>query len=145
MHKIVSLPAIAAAMLFGLITAPVVAEETVTVGMVGQANSVKWPIYIGLAKGMFEQHGLALDLISVQSNAGAQQQLTVGALDVQVSSGIVDPIRAVSQGANIAIAAIDGQAGPYVLLAKPEITSIEQLKGRVISVGGATDAKFSIV
>jgi ABC-type nitrate/sulfonate/bicarbonate transport system substrate-binding protein len=67
------------------------------------------------------------------------QQITSGSLDVSISTGLVDPMRAIGMGAPIAIVRIEIQAPPYVLLAKPSIKSIAELKGKVISLGGPKD------
>ena len=76
-------------------------------------------------------------MVFVQANAGVIQQLTVDAVNVSVGSGLVDPIRAVDKGAPLAIVRIEMQRPPYALLAKPAIKSIKDLKGKIVSVGGA--------
>ena len=67
------------------------------------------------------------------------QQVTAGSLDVSISTGLADPLRAVGMGAPIAIVRIEVQAPPYDLVAKPGIKSIKDLKGKVISLGGPKD------
>src|SRR6202012_6058074 len=67
------------------------------------------------------------------------QQVTAGSLGVSVSTGLADPLRAVGMGAPIAIARIEVQVPPYDLVAKPGIAGIKDLKGKVISLGGAKD------
>ena len=56
-----------------------------------------------------------------------------------MSTGLVDPIRAADQGAALGIARFEMQAPPYAMMAKPGIKSLKELKGKVISVGGAKD------
>jgi ABC-type nitrate/sulfonate/bicarbonate transport system substrate-binding protein len=56
-----------------------------------------------------------------------------------MSTGLVDPIRAIEQGAAAAITRFEVQAPPYVMMAKSSIKSLAELKGKVISVGGAKD------
>ena len=56
-----------------------------------------------------------------------------------MSTGLVDPIRAIDQGAPIAIVRFEAQAPPYALLAKPNIKTLSDLKGKLISLGGAKD------
>jgi ABC-type nitrate/sulfonate/bicarbonate transport system substrate-binding protein len=56
-----------------------------------------------------------------------------------MSTGLVDPIRAIDQGAAIALTRFEVQAPPYALLAKSSIKSLKDLKGTVISVGGPKD------
>src|SRR6266516_1613698 len=113
--------------------------ETVTVGLVGAISSTHWPIYIGLTKGYFAAEDLKLDLVFIQSSAGLVQQLTAGSLDLALSTGLADPIRAIDKGSPIAIVRIEMQAPPYALLAKPAIKRWPELKGKTISIGGPKD------
>jgi ABC-type nitrate/sulfonate/bicarbonate transport system substrate-binding protein len=115
------------------------AAETILVGSVGSASANLWPVTVGDRKGFFAAEGITIDMVYIQANAGVIQQLTVDAVNVSVGSGLVDPIRAVDKGAPVAIARIEMQRPPYTLLAKPAIKSIKDLKGRIVSVGGAKD------
>jgi NitT/TauT family transport system substrate-binding protein len=67
------------------------------------------------------------------------QQLSAGSLDMSMSTGIVDPIRAIDQGAAIALTRFEVQVPPYALLAKSSIKSLRDLKGKIVSVGGPKD------
>ncbi len=123
-----------------LAVAPVAqAADKVVAGTVGSASALLWPYYIGKDKGFFTEAGLDLDVIFIPSSAAVQQQLTAGALDIAMSTGLIDPIRAITKGAAVALVRIDGQTPPYSLLAKPEIKSLKELKGKTISVGGLAD------
>src|SRR4029079_15262625 len=55
------------------------------------------------------------------------------------NSGLVDPIRAVDKGAPVAMLRIEMQAPPYSLIGKPNLKGLAELKGKIISVGGAKD------
>lgn len=122
-----------------VVLAPVAKAETVTVGLVGAVSSTHWPIYIGLTKGYYAAEDLQPDLVFIQSSAALSQQLTAGSLDVALSTGLADPIRAIDKGAAIAIVRIEMQAPPYALLAKPAIKRWTDLKGKTISIGGPKD------
>src|SRR5215467_7136659 len=113
--------------------------ETVTVGLVGAISSTHWPIYIGLTKGYFAAEDVKLDPVFIQSSAALVQQLTAGSIDLALSTGLADPIRAIDKGAPIAIVRIEMQAPPYALLAKPDIKRWTDLKGKTISIGGPKD------
>ena len=56
-----------------------------------------------------------------------------------MSTGLVDPIRAIDKGAPIAIVRLEAQSPPYALVAKSTIKSLKDLKGKVISLGGPKD------
>jgi len=113
--------------------------ETITAGLVGAVSSTHWPVYIGLTEGYFAAADLKLDLVFVQPSAALAQQLTAGSLDVALSTGLADPIRAIDKGSSIAVVRIEMQAPPYTLLAKPAIKRWHDLKGKTISIGGPKD------
>ena len=115
------------------------AAEAVTIGTVGQASANLWPVFIGLNKGFFAAENLKIDVVYVQSSAQLVQQITAGSLDICMSTGLVDPMRAIGMGASIAIVRVEVQAPPYALIAKPAIKSLKELKGKVISLGGPKD------
>ncbi len=118
---------------------PAGAMETVIAGAVGSASANLWPIYVGINKSLFAAEGMKVDLVFSQANTGTIQQLTVDALNVSIGSGLVDPIRAIDKGAPLAIVRIEAQRPPYAVLGKPGIKSLRELKGKVVSVGGAKD------
>jgi NitT/TauT family transport system substrate-binding protein len=123
-----------------LLQAPAVrAADSVSIGTVGSASANLWPVFIGVKKGFFEAANLKIDVVYVQSSANLVQQLTAGSLDIVMSTGLVDPIRAIDQNAGIAIIRFEAQAPPYALVSKASIKKLADLKGKVISVGGAKD------
>jgi NitT/TauT family transport system substrate-binding protein len=115
------------------------AADTVVVGTVGSASANLWPVFIGLNKGMFAEKDIKVDLVYMQSSAAIVAQLTAGSLEVTMSTGLVDPIRAVEKGSPIAIVRFESQSPPYALVAKPNIKNLRDLKGKLISIGGAKD------
>src|SRR5262245_13310667 len=113
--------------------------QTVTAGLVGAVSSTHWPVYIGLKKGYYAAENIKLDLVFIQSSANLVQQLTAGSLDVALSTGLADPIRAIDKGGAIRSSHSEIQAPPYSLMAKPGIKTWGDLKGKVISIGGPKD------
>jgi NitT/TauT family transport system substrate-binding protein len=114
-------------------------EEKLTFGTVGQASANMWPTLIGMEKGFYAAEGIKPDIVYVQSSAALVQQVTAGSLDISISTGLVDPLRAVGMGAPIAVLRLEVQAPPYDLVAKPSINSLADLKGKLISLGGPKD------
>ncbi len=114
-------------------------EEKLTFGTVGQASANMWPTLIGIQKGFFAAEGIKPDILYVQSSAALVQQLTAGSLDISISTGLVDALRAIRMGAAIAIVRLEVQAPPYDLVAKPGIRSLADLRGKLISLGGPKD------
>src|SRR5579872_4585302 len=114
--------ALTAVLLACAVAAPArAAEENITFGTVGQASANMWPTLIGIQKGFFAAEGLKPDIVYVQSSAALVQQVTAGSLGLSISTGLVDPLRAVGMGAQVAVLRIEVQAPPYDLVAKPSI------------------------
>jgi ABC-type nitrate/sulfonate/bicarbonate transport system substrate-binding protein len=122
-----------------LAVAPASAEDTVTIGTVGSPSANLWPLFVGIEKGFYTAEKVKPDLVYIQSSAAVIQQLSAGSLDMSMSTGIVDPLRAIDQGAAIALTRFEVQVPPYALLAKPSIKSLQDLKGKIVSVGGPKD------
>jgi NitT/TauT family transport system substrate-binding protein len=116
-----------------------IAADTVSVGSVDATSANLWPLHIAIKNGYFDDAGIKIDLVFAQSNASVIQQLAAGSYSIAPSAGIVDPIRAIDKGAPVALVRIVIQAPPYALLAKPDIKTIEGLKGKTIIVGGSAD------
>ena len=113
------------------------ADKVIAGSLGGQAPL--WAIYVAVHKGFFVAEDLDLELNFAQSGAAVTQQLTGASLDVALSVGITDPIRAIAKGAPLALIRIVGNAAPYVLIGKPELKSIADLKGKTISTGADND------
>jgi NitT/TauT family transport system substrate-binding protein len=130
-----------AAALCGLcssVRAPV-AAETIQTGMISAPNAAGWPWYIGIEKGLFAAAGINLNLIYAPTASGLVQQLAAGSLAIVGDAGVVEPIHAVERGAPVALLRIVGRVSPYEMLAKPDIPSIKDLKGKTICIGGLLD------
>jgi NitT/TauT family transport system substrate-binding protein len=116
-----------------------IAAETIVTGMIGAANAVGWPWYIGIQKGYFAEQGLNLDVVYVPTASGLVQQLSAGSLDLVGDVGAVEPVHAAEKGAPVGLIRIIGQISAYEMLAKPSIASIKDLKGKTICIGGLVD------
>ena len=118
---------------------PIKAAETISTGMIGAANAVGWPWYIGIQKGFFSDAGITLDIIYVPTASGLVQQLSAGSLDMVADVGVVEPIHAVEKGAPVGLLRIVGQVSAYEMMAKPTIATVKDLKGKTICIGGLVD------
>src|SRR6516225_6322886 len=114
------------------------AAETLTMVTTGKGSAQQWPIFIAIAEGYMAQHGVTLDLVATSSTAAATQQLAAGSANIG-SGGLTDPLRAIAKGAPISLLRIETQVPPYSLWAKPTIKSVAELRGKLISLGGAKD------
>jgi ABC-type nitrate/sulfonate/bicarbonate transport system substrate-binding protein len=115
------------------------AADTVQVGSVDATSASLWPLHAAIKNGYFAAENIKVDLVFAQSNASVIQQLAAGSYNIAPSAGMVDPIRAASKGAPVALIRIVIPAPPYALLAKPAVNKIEDLKGKTIIIGGPKD------
>jgi ABC-type nitrate/sulfonate/bicarbonate transport system substrate-binding protein len=136
--KFVQLAAVTLAAALSLPVAPK-AADTVQVGSVDATSASLWPLHAAIKNGYFDAENIKIDLVFAQSNASVIQQLAAGSFNVAPTAGMVDPIRAASKGAPVALIRIVIQAPPYALLAKPAISKIEDLKGKTLIIGGPKD------
>lgn len=118
---------------------PAMAADEIQTGFVGSPTASGWPWFVGMAKGWFAEAGIQLNPVYVQSAPGIVQQVSAGSLDIVSGTGLTDPIYAIDKGAPIAIARIITQANPYALVARKDIHSIKELKGKTIVIGGLAD------
>jgi hypothetical protein len=129
-------------MMFSMTSGPAAqmaqAADKVIAGSLG-GQAPLWAIYVAVHKSFFAREGVDLELNFAQSGAAVTQQLTAASLDVALSVGITDPIRAIDKGASLALIRVIGNAAPYVLIGKPGLKSIADLKGKIISVGADND------
>jgi ABC-type nitrate/sulfonate/bicarbonate transport system substrate-binding protein len=113
------------------------ADKIVAGTLGGQAPL--WPFYIAVHKGFFAAEGIDLELNFAHSGVAVIQQLTAGSLDVALSVGITEPIHAIDKGAPLALIRVVGDAAPYVLMGKPGLKTIADLKGKTVSISRVGD------
>jgi NitT/TauT family transport system substrate-binding protein len=113
------------------------AETTITFGLVAKL-AIQWPIYVAIEKGLFEKAGVKMDLVVAGGSARSAQQLAAGALHIG-EAGLPDLIRPIDQGAPIKIISYEVAEPPYKLIARKEIKTIADLKGKKVMIGGSKD------
>ena len=115
------------------------ASEKLSIGLIGSPDSGGWLYYIGAAKGYFSAVGIEPDFVYVPTAPGLMQQLVAGSVDIVGVDGVVEPIHAVAKGAKVAILRMISGTTPYEVIAKPSITSVKDLVGKTICIGGLMD------
>ncbi len=118
--------------------APAKAAGPIQMGLLGAANAVEWPYYIGQHQKFFADAGVDLQIIYVPSAGSMVQQLSSGSLDIG-DVGAVEPIHGVAHGAPVAILRITEAVSPYDIVGKPSVSSIKDLKGKTFVIGGLVD------
>jgi NitT/TauT family transport system substrate-binding protein len=115
------------------------AAETITLGVIRGIPTINWPLYIAKDEGMFKAEGLDVQPIGVGFAYEITQQVIGGSLNMG-SVGLIEPVVAASKGAHVAIVREEGALPPFILIAKPSIKSISDLKGKTVSLGGVNDS-----
>ncbi|HEX4194936.1 MAG TPA: ABC transporter substrate-binding protein [Stellaceae bacterium] len=113
--------------------------QTIATGAINAPSPLGWPFFIALAKGMFASKGLALDITYTNSAPNLLQQTSAGSFDFAMSTGLVDPIRAIDKGGPVSIVLVEVTAAPYELMGKAAVKNLAGLKGKNIAVGGLND------
>jgi len=119
------------------------AAETLRVGKAVSGPFDFIPLDIGMAKGFFAAHGVAVEEVDFSGSAKLQQALGAGAIDVGLGSG--PELAFVAKGnSDLAIAAFAGPPDSQVLVVKADgpVRVAADLKGKKIgvsTVGSLTD------
>lgn len=120
------------------VAVPAKAADTIQMGLLGAANAVEWPYYVGLHEKFFSDAGIDLQVIYVPSPASLVQQLSSGSLDI-CDIGAVEPIHGAAHGAPVAILRISEAVSPYDIVGKSSMGSIKDIKGHTVIIGGLLD------
>jgi NitT/TauT family transport system substrate-binding protein len=128
----------ALACVLGFAATPAKAADTIQMGLLGAANAVEWPYYIGVHEKFFADAGVDLQVIYVPSPSSLVQQLSSGSLDI-CDIGAVEPIHGAARGAPVAILRISEAVSPYDIVAKSSLNSVKDLKGHTVVIGGLVD------
>ncbi|MCU0491734.1 MAG: ABC transporter substrate-binding protein [Chloroflexaceae bacterium] len=126
----------------GATAAPSGQTVTLRTGVVPQ-NIIYAPVYVGIARGYFQQEGITLELTPLQSGNEAVVQLAAGQFDVAIGGANAGLFNAAARGVKFTIVAPlhserQPVASPLVISPKRagEITSIADLKGKKVAVNG---------
>jgi NitT/TauT family transport system substrate-binding protein len=137
--RLLACAALAAWLACGALPAPAQgpALQSLDVGLTAK-TATDWPLYVSDTLGFFKRYGVSPNFIVVGSAAGNAQQLAAGSLPIGETSS-TQIIEAIQGGAPITY--VDNQVitPPYSLMAKKEIKTLAQLKGKLIIIGGVND------
>src|SRR5579884_563168 len=101
-----------------------------------------YPMWIGVDKGFYAQQGLNVELTTLQTNE-AVAALVSGSLDI-LHCPTDSCITALSKGAQIRMVNDYTSQAPYDLIARPELTSIADLRGKKVGVSSLSAGTGSL-
>lgn len=113
------------------------ALRSITVGLTSKtANS--WANFVAERYGLYTANGIKVNEVIVGVNSGVAQQLTGTAFDLgEVTT--TQMVLAIQGGAPLMSIMNAGSGVPYYLIGKKGLTTVAQLKGKLISIGGPSD------
>src|ERR671911_1143260 len=134
MHCFLVTTAIHAMLMISLLfAAPLSAQDKVRVGL-SSVSATNGSIWVAEDKGLFRKHGIDVEVIVV-GGGGARvvSSLVAGDLHFSVGGG-EGSVRSQIRGADTVIAASSLSKGLQRIMARPEIKSYQELKGRRIGI-----------
>lgn len=119
-------------------------QNLITFTVLGFEGAFNLPIWVGQKRRYFEKYGLEVGLEYVKGSVDMINRMTSGSAHVALTS--VDNVLAYRGGqgettdgsAPDLVAFMGGDRGFLSLMAKPEITSVSQLRGKTLSVDALT-------
>jgi len=97
--------------------------------------------YQALAEGTYRKHGLDVTIRMGGPQVNGMQLLALDQIDVAMADGL-QVLSAVEQNVPLVAIAATFQKNPTVLIAHPGPTRIEDLKGKPIAIGAASNTTF---
>jgi ABC-type nitrate/sulfonate/bicarbonate transport system substrate-binding protein len=103
-----------------------------------------WPVYVAQQRKMLEKNGIDLEVIIIQGATNT----TRAVLSETVPLGRINPdyvIGGIERGANVRIISGNMEKIPYDFVARPEIKSGADLKGKIIGVSTLTGGTTNMI
>jgi NitT/TauT family transport system substrate-binding protein len=97
--------------------------------------------YQALAEGTYRKHNLDVQIRMGGPQVNGLQLLAAGQLDVAMGDAL-QALSVVEQGVPVVAIAATFQKNPTVIIAHPGVAKIEDLKGRPIAIGAASNTTF---
>ena len=97
--------------------------------------------YQALAEGTYRKHNLDVQIRMGGPQVNGLQLLAAGQLDVAMGDAL-QALAVVEQGVPVVAIAATFQKNPTVIIAHPGVTRLEDLKGRPIAIGSASNTTF---
>jgi ABC-type nitrate/sulfonate/bicarbonate transport system substrate-binding protein len=102
-----------------------------------------WDIYAARDLGFMRDQKLDVQSINIDSASQSIPQILAGGIDI-LSSNPELAISAIQKGADLVIIANETARAPWALMARPEIASIGDLKGKILGVTQLKEASTTI-
>lgn len=118
------------------------AADTVKWGHIN-ATAFYWDVYAAISRGFMDEQKLEIEPVRIDTASQSIQILVTGAIDI-LSSNTELALNAIDKGGDLVIIGNETARVPWSLMARPEIKTIADLKGKIIGVTQLTDASTTM-
>jgi len=120
---------------------PAVAQDKIVFATDWLAQAEHGGFYQALAEGLYKKHGLDVTIRMGGPQVNGLQLLAANQIDVAMADGL-QVLAAVEQGVPLVAFAATFQKNPTVIIAHPGVAKLEDLKGKPIAIGAASNITF---
>jgi NitT/TauT family transport system substrate-binding protein len=106
------------------------APQRVRIAYASRSSSAM-PLYMAQTKGFFKSEALDVEIIQMNPRLGATAVVNG---DVSFATPFVSTFRGILQGFPMKVVFVHLKKGPYLLMVRPEIKEVQQLKGKKLGV-----------
>ncbi len=124
-----------------LAASPVLAQDRIVFATDWLAQAEHGGFYQALAEGTYRKHGLDVTIKMGGPQVNGLQLLAAGQIDVAMADGL-QVLSAVEQSVPLVAFAATFQKNPTVIIAHPGVSKLEDLKGKPIAIGAASNTTF---
>jgi NitT/TauT family transport system substrate-binding protein len=114
-----------------LLAGAAAAAEPVTLRVKVFAGAQNLPIYAALAKGVFDKHGVKVNLQFTGNSTEMRNGLAAGEFEI-AHSGVDNAVAMVDAAGKDAVIVMGGDSSMNDFLVQPEIKSVADLRGRIL-------------
>ncbi len=117
------------------------AQEKIVFATDWLAQAEHGGFYQALAEGLYKKHGLDVTIRMGGPQVNGLQLLAANQIDVAMADGL-QVLSAVEQAVPLVAVAATFQKNPTVIIAHPGVAKLEDLKGKPIAIGAASNTTF---
>jgi NitT/TauT family transport system substrate-binding protein len=132
---------LAAALALACVAGASTAQERIVFATDWLAQAEHGGFYQALAEGTYKKHGLDVTIRMGGPQVNGLQLLAAGQLDVAMADGL-QVLSAVEQDVPLTTIAATFQKNPTVIISHPGVARLEDLKGKPIAIGAASNVTF---
>ncbi|MFO1304473.1 MAG: ABC transporter substrate-binding protein [Burkholderiales bacterium] len=130
-----------AAVLLGALPSLAAAQDKIVFATDWLAQAEHGGFYQALAEGLYKKHGLDVTIKMGGPQVNGLQLLAANQIDVAMADGL-QVLSAVEQAVPVVAVAATFQKNPTVIIAHPGVAKLEDLKGKPIAIGAASNTTF---